>query len=166
MMSETHSSKCIYGARGICFLINPYDDIIHISYHLSFDCINNMVEYEALILGLKDTMPLKVKMIKIFGDSQLIMKQVLNIYNIKYPKLQPYKEILENLLIYFNEYKIGNIPRDNNKYFDVISSASSLAPINMKYEKTILIIKNISKSSHENIDEDHCYATAYINVYE
>lgn len=50
-------------------LINPNGDVIPMSYYLSFYCTNNMAKYEALILGLKDAILLKVKKIRIFGDS-------------------------------------------------------------------------------------------------
>jgi len=140
--------KCVHGARVGIFLINPHGDVIALSYHLSFDCTNNMEKYEALILHLKDAILLKVKKIKIFGDSQLIIKQVSNIYNAKDQKIQPYKEMVKNLLMYFSEYYIENIQRDNNRYVDAMASAASLAPINIEHEQTILNIKNIDKPSH------------------
>ena len=43
------------------------------AYKLDFDCTNNMVEYEALILGLKAAINLKIKDIEIYGDSHLII---------------------------------------------------------------------------------------------
>lgn len=50
-------------------LINPYGDVITLSYGLSFDCTNNMVDYKDLILGIKETILLKVQKIKIFDNS-------------------------------------------------------------------------------------------------
>ena len=129
-----------------------------------------MVKYEALILGLKTTILMKVKRIKIFDDYKLIMKEVANIYNTKDGKLQPYKEMVTSLPIYFNEYKIESIPRDNIMCVDVMASATSLAPINIENEETILIIKNIGKPSHEHVFEyfleDHYFLTTCINVCE
>jgi len=88
----------------------------------------------------------------------------------KNAKLQPYKEIVKSLLLYFDEYKIDSIPRDNNRYADVMTSVISLTSINIKDEETILIIKNIGKPSHEHVVEDfvedQCYATTSINVCE
>jgi len=56
-------------------IINLNGYVILRNYHLSFDCTNNMAKYKALILGLQDiAILLKVKRIKIFGDSQLIGK--------------------------------------------------------------------------------------------
>jgi len=60
-------SKCIHGVGAGIVLINPNGDVIPMSYRLSFDCTNNMEEYEALILGLKAKILMKVKRIKIFS---------------------------------------------------------------------------------------------------
>ena len=100
-----------------------------------------MVEYEALILGLKVAILMKVKSIKIFSDSQLIVKQVSNTYKTKDPKLQPYKEMMKSLLIYFNEYEIDNIQRDNNKYVDIMVNIASLTPINIEDEMEVHVVQ-------------------------
>ena len=46
------------------------------SYKLAFDCSNNEAEYEALIAGLKILRKLKAKKIAVYGDSELVIKQV------------------------------------------------------------------------------------------
>ena len=43
------------------------------SYKLYFDCTNNEVVFEALILGLKKLKVLKAKKVYIYGDSELII---------------------------------------------------------------------------------------------
>jgi len=48
---------------------------------LDFDCTTNIVEYEALILGLKESISMVVKNIHIYGDSQLILNQVNDVCN-------------------------------------------------------------------------------------
>jgi len=50
-------------------LISPQNNIIPMSYKLSFECTNNMAEYEALILGLKEAIEIVVTQLHIFGDS-------------------------------------------------------------------------------------------------
>lgn len=69
-----NGSKWIHGARVEIILIKPNYDVISISYHLLFYYFNDMANYEALILCFKAAILLKVKRIKIFGDSQLVMK--------------------------------------------------------------------------------------------
>jgi ribonuclease HI len=45
-----------------------------ISCHLEFECTNNIVEYEALVQGLKKAIDLKVKCLRVFGDSEIIVR--------------------------------------------------------------------------------------------
>ena len=46
------------------------------SYKLTFECTNNFVEYEALLLGLNDLKYLGAKRIDVFGYSELVSNQV------------------------------------------------------------------------------------------
>ena len=50
------------------------------SYKLHFKCTNNVVEYDALVLGLKVLKDLQIQRINIQGDSKLIIKQVQGEY--------------------------------------------------------------------------------------
>ena len=47
-----------------------------LSYMLYFDCTNNITEYEAPVLGLRDLKDLHAKKIDIYGDYELVIKQV------------------------------------------------------------------------------------------
>jgi len=44
------------------------------AYGLNFKCTNKIVEYEALILGLKLVRSLGAKRVSVMGDFQLIVK--------------------------------------------------------------------------------------------
>ncbi|KAH9296958.1 hypothetical protein KI387_028640, partial [Taxus chinensis] len=62
---------------GAYVILIPLDsEPLHLSFKLYFDCTNNIVEYEALVLGLQAAIALDVKSINIFGDSQLVVNQV------------------------------------------------------------------------------------------
>ena len=54
--SKTHD-----GAGAGCILLDPHKNKFLISCRLEFQCTNNTAEYEALILGLKKALDLKVK---------------------------------------------------------------------------------------------------------
>ena len=43
-------------------------------YKLEFQTTNNIVEYEALVLGLRDTKDLGIQQLAIFGDSELVFQ--------------------------------------------------------------------------------------------
>lgn len=76
--------------------------------------------------------------------------------------------MVNNILMYFNEYEIDNIPRENNRYMDVMESATSLAPIQIEYEVTIIKITNLGKPSHDYLVEDFikdsCFANECISI--
>ena len=60
-------------------------NVILCSYKLAFDCSNNEVEYEALIIGLKILKKLGARIISVYGDSELVIKQVKEEYQAKNP---------------------------------------------------------------------------------
>lgn len=62
-------SKCSYGVGEGIVLVSPRNEAIDMDYKLGFECTNNMVEYEALILGLKGAITLRIKDLEIYGDS-------------------------------------------------------------------------------------------------
>jgi ribonuclease HI len=61
------------------------------SYKITFDCTNNMPEYEALILGLKTLKELGARRIVVHGDYELVINQVKGIYQSKNPRLRAYR---------------------------------------------------------------------------
>lgn len=65
-----------------------------------------MANYEALILGLKAIIELKIIDIKIYGDSQLVINQVKGCYDMKDDKLKPYKVFMIKLLERLDMYTI------------------------------------------------------------
>ena len=128
------------GSRVRIVLISPQNDVINISYKLSFGC-TNMVEYEALILGLKVAIEIGITQQHIYEDSQLIVNQVSEVYYTKDEKLIPYKDFVAKLLSCFKEYQLENIPRNNNRLVDAIASAASLIPLEVEGKETTFTIK-------------------------
>ena len=69
-----------------------------LSYKLDFKCTNNVVEYEALILGLKALKDLQAQRIDIQGDSELIIRQVQGSYQAKHPRTKLYRNLVLDLM--------------------------------------------------------------------
>jgi ribonuclease HI len=57
-----------------CVLQDPNGNITMLACKLEFQCTNNVAKYEALIRGLKKAIDLNVKFIKVYGDSEIIVK--------------------------------------------------------------------------------------------
>ena len=61
--------------------------------------MNNTVEYKALIQGLKKAIEFKVRNLKVFGDSDIIVKQVRNTIHFLSPHLKGYQNELWGLIM-------------------------------------------------------------------
>ena len=61
-------------------LVSPQNDHISRSVHLTFSdrhpITNNIVEYEACILGLETTLELGIRQMEVLGDSNLVLRQI------------------------------------------------------------------------------------------
>jgi ribonuclease HI len=57
------------------------------SYKLNFQCTNNIVEYEALMLGLKLLKKVGAKKIMVRRDSEIVIKQTKGEYSAKHPRI-------------------------------------------------------------------------------
>jgi len=62
------------GARAGIVLISLDKKNITQSFKLDFEVTNNVVEYEALILGLELAKSLKVQNLAVYGDLEFIVK--------------------------------------------------------------------------------------------
>ena len=75
-----------WGQQGAgCVLIDPEKNKHFLSCRLEFECTNNTTEYEALVQGLKKAIELKV-----YGDSEIVVKQIRNKIHYISPHLKAY----------------------------------------------------------------------------
>ena len=70
-----------HSGYGISFLlISPHGDNIPRSVRLTFldrhPTTDNIIEYEACILGLETAHELGIRQIEVFGDSNMILRQI------------------------------------------------------------------------------------------
>ena len=60
--------------RGVgTVLISPEGNHCPITAKLSFDCTNNVAEYEACVLGLQAAIEKRIKGLRVYGDSALVI---------------------------------------------------------------------------------------------
>jgi ribonuclease HI len=137
MYFDGSSSKEGSGA-GIV-LISPSKEVITFSYKMEFETTNNIAEYEALVLGLRVAKDMAIDRLTVFGDSELIVNQVKDIYQAKQQRLKQYKnevwDLVDNFFLAFN---ISFVPREANQREDSLALAANTfkPPIgpNVKYE--------------------------------
>ena len=64
-----NGSKSKEGAGVGCVIIDPAGNKTLIACRLEFECTNNMVEYEALLEGLRKALDLKIHNLMVFDGS-------------------------------------------------------------------------------------------------
>jgi ribonuclease HI len=67
-------SKYLEGAGVGCILKDMKGRKMLIACRLEFQCTNNTAEYEALLQGLRKEVDLKAEKIKVFGDSEIVIR--------------------------------------------------------------------------------------------
>lgn len=117
-----YGSYTSHGSGANILLVTPQGDYIPKSFKLQFQCTNNVSKYEALIAGLKIVVEWNIIELQVFRDSQLTIKQVLDEFQTKDDKLQPYKEFVNQLRENFTQIQFTQIPRLQNKATDAMAN--------------------------------------------
>jgi len=85
-------SKTKEGSGVICVLIELQKNMYLTSRRLEFECTNNIVEYEALILRLKKLIDLEVEVLKVISDSNIVTCQIQNTIHYVFPNIKNYQQ--------------------------------------------------------------------------
>ncbi len=92
-------------------------------------CTNNQAEYQALLDGIK-VVESKIKDedlheidLKIFLDSELMVKQINGEYKVKSEGLVPFYEQIQQKLSKFGKATVTHVVRSNNKLADMMLNA-------------------------------------------
>ena len=87
---------------------------------------NNEAEYQALILGLQQALYCGVQVIRIYMDSELLVRQLNGAYRVKNQRIKIYFYQVRDLLLKFSKYDIIHIPREENREADQMANEAIL----------------------------------------
>jgi phosphoribosylglycinamide formyltransferase-1 len=79
---------------------------------------NNAAEYTAIIKALEAAKQLGAKRLKVFSDSELLVKQINGQYKVKSEQIRPLFKQAVNLIAEFEDCQVRHITRDKNKKAD------------------------------------------------
>jgi ribonuclease HI len=116
---------------GVVF-VSPTQETIPLSYKLEFEATNNVAKYKSLVLGLRAAKDMGIEEISVFGDDELIVQQIRNIYQTKHPRLRSYRnEVWDLVYSFFSSFNISFIPREENTVVNslVISASNFRVPL-------------------------------------
>jgi ribonuclease HI len=119
-------SKRIQGARAGVVLISPQGDKLKYVLRMSFpQASNNEAEYEALLHGMKMVKACGATRLKIFGDSNLVVQQVMNKCDAISDNMTAYINLYYYLEGTFNGCKVLHVSRASNEEADNLANIGS-----------------------------------------
>ena len=111
------------------YVISPIRDFKGLSYKITFECTNNVAEYEALLLGLHSLKDMGAKIIQVIGDSELVINQVNDNYQTRHLRMIDYiNEVWDMFGNYYTKHTIIVVPRYEN------TMANSFVVVDSKFK--------------------------------
>ena len=110
---------------------------------LAFPATNNIAEYEALLAELKYAHMLDIIRLKVIGDSQVVLRQVLRKYRTRDLKLIPYQKLVDRMTKKFCEIVFLHVPRSQNILADSLASLSSAYSFLLHQDQETIILQKL-----------------------
>jgi ribonuclease HI len=92
--------------------------------HLAYigKATNNVAEYEALLFGLRKARELGYTTVKVFSDSELLVRQIRGEYRVKNARLRQFYDQAQHLVRAFEVFEIGHVRRGMNTRADLLAN--------------------------------------------
>jgi ribonuclease HI len=134
-------SKRIQGAGAGVVLISPQGDKLKYVLRMSFpQASNNEAKYEALLHGMKIGKACGATRLKIFGDSNLVVQQVINKCDTISDNMTAYRNLYYYLEGTFDGCEVSHVSRASNEEADNLANIGSqclLVPQGVFWEEII-----------------------------
>ena len=83
---------------------------------------NNVAEYTAAIMGLEHAVHLGASRVKLFADSELLVRQLNGQYKVKNEGLKPLYHTVKELIAKIGRVEVQYIPREQNREADTLAN--------------------------------------------
>ena len=85
-----------------------------------------MAKYEACALGVQAAIDFNFKLLKVYGDSALVIHQLSGEWETGDQKLIYYQTYIKELAEFFAEISFHNVPREENQMVDALATLASM----------------------------------------
>ncbi|RVW32666.1 Pol polyprotein [Vitis vinifera] len=106
-------------------LQSPTGEHLEQAIRLGFSASNNEAEYEAILSGLDLALALSVSKLRIYSDSQLVVRHVQKEYEAKDSRMARYLAKVRSTLQQFTEWTIEKIKRADNRHADALAGIAA-----------------------------------------
>src|ERR1044072_9516149 len=104
-----------------------------------------MAEYEACIVGIEAAIDLRVKHLKVYGDSALVICQINGDWETRHPNLIPYREHVIKLIPYFEAITFYHISRQKKNLVDALPTLASMFRVKCANEAPSITIQRLDE---------------------
>ncbi|XP_073116127.1 uncharacterized protein [Elaeis guineensis] len=108
------------GSGASLILTNSEGVVTEYVLRFDFKASNNQAKYEALLAGLKMAKELKIDSLKVFTNSQLIMRQVKGEFEARDPIMAIYLQKVKDLPTNLRYFEIFHISRTENARANIL----------------------------------------------
>lgn len=153
------ASKGNPGDAGIGVVITAEDETVlkEIAEYIGKET-NNVAEYMALIIGLREAAKLGATEIELSTDSELMARQLTGVYKVKSPNLKPLFDEAVSVLQSFAKVSITHVMREFNKRADQLAN-EGIRKHNGKIKpdsKPVLVKKTVAEPKPEEAEPESC----------
>ncbi|XP_074299455.1 uncharacterized protein LOC141630560 [Silene latifolia] len=125
-----------------------------------FKATNNEAEYEALILGMQMAQGIKVRNLRLYSDSLLVVNHVNNEYVAHDSKMIAFLKIATEQKLKFRSFKIIQVPRVQNVEADALAMlGATFQPAELS---NIPITHVLTPTIQKEIEQGHPWEAAYM----
>jgi ribonuclease HI len=114
-----------FGAGAFAVLVVPSKVKTCYAARIDFSSTNNIVEYEALLLGLRKLRAMGIRRAILKTDSQVISGHVDKSSKARDSKLEKYLDTVRRLEASFEGFFVKNIPRGENEHADLLAKSAA-----------------------------------------
>jgi ribonuclease HI len=118
-------SKLLHGLGAEVTLKSPKGDELSYVLQIHFPTTNNIVEYEALLHGLRVAREIGVQHIMCCRDSDLVAQQVAGTYKARNEVMAAYRDEVDKMAKSFLGYDIKHVRQEDNMAADTLSKLGS-----------------------------------------
>ncbi|XP_073112308.1 uncharacterized protein [Elaeis guineensis] len=125
-------------------LTDPEGDVVGYVLYFDFSTINNEVEYEALIAGIKVIREVGARHLKDFSDFQLVVGQIKDGYEAREKNMKRYIQKVKDLTSSFLSFDVQQVPKEKNARANALSKLAASLSADLEKETSFEILKTSS----------------------
>jgi ribonuclease HI len=126
-----------FGAGAAAILISPSKIITCYAARLEFNCTNNIAEYEALLLGLRNLKAMGIRREIHKSDSQVITGHIDKTNKARDLKLEKYLDTVRRMEDSIEGFSVKNILRGENEHADLLAKSAAQSKRSEVFFETI-----------------------------